>query len=172
MQDNISVHAGAGKNGSGRNDCSQGRRALGTLPLLLLVLPLAGCISDGAAFHIDGKEHSLSLVREQRFPWDRQLDLYVVASRMPDCQRRHKLRPASADGLSIEVFAVDDRTWHLRQGARMYRVETQSCEGFQQIEKVPEGNALGTPAGRFATIDGAFRFVPAPAPAAPAKPAG
>ena len=143
-------------------------RTIAALPLLAL---LAGCISDGAAYHIDGKEHSLSLVREQRLPWNRQLDLYLVASRMPDCQRRHKLRSAPDEGLSIEVFALDFNTYYLRQGGRVYRVDTQSCEGFQQLDKAPEGSALGVPAGRFATVDGTFRFVPAPAAPAP-RPAG
>ena len=142
-------------------------RTIAALPLLAL---LVGCISDGAAYHIDGKEHSLSLVREQRLPWNRQLDLFLVASRMPDCQRRHKLRSAPDEGLSIEVFALDYNTYHLRQGSRVYRIETQSCEGFQLLDKAPEAAALGTSAGRFATVGGAFRFVPAPAAPAPAAP--
>lgn len=137
---------------------------------LTIAAPLAGCINDGAALPIDGKEHSISLVREQKWLWDKRVELYVVASRMPDCQRRHKLRPAAIAGLSVEVFAIDEFNYLLRQNGRIYRLETQTCEGFQALDKAPDGG-LGTPLGSFRDEAGDFRFVEAPRPAAP-KPTG
>jgi hypothetical protein len=146
-----------------------------TITVLPFVALLAGCISDGAAWQIDGKEHSISIVREQKWLWDKKLDLFVVATRMPDCQRRHRLKPATIAGLEVEVFSLGDNAFHLRQGGRVYRVETQTCEGFQALDNAPDQAALGTPAGSFRTAGGEFKFVEAPAPkspVAPAKPAG
>jgi len=143
-----------------------------SLALLPLVAMLSACISDGAAWQIDGKEHSISIVREQKWLWDKRLDLFVVATRMPDCQRRHRLKPATIAGLEVEVFALGDNAFHLRQGGRVYRLETQTCEGFQALDKAPDGATLGTPAGSFRTSGGEFRFVEAPAPKASPKPAG
>jgi hypothetical protein len=163
------MNASATKGGEGTKGMGHATRLLVLLPLLAL---LAGCISDGAAWQIDGKEHSISLVREQKWIWDKRLDLFVVATRMPDCQRRHRLKPATIAGLEVEVFALGDNAFHLRQGGRVYRLETQTCEGFQALDKAPDGAALGTPAGSFRTSGGEFKFVEAPAPKAPAKPAG
>ena len=143
-----------------------------TLALLPMAILLAGCISDGAAWQIDGKEHSISLVREQKWLWEKKLDLFVVATRMPDCQRRHRLRPATIAGLEVEVFALPDNVFHLRQGNRVYRIETQTCEGFQVLEQAPAEAELGALAGTFMSSGGEFRFVPPPVSKAPPKPAG
>jgi hypothetical protein len=53
----------------------------------------------------------------------------IVAARMPDCQRRHEIGAGGADS-RVEVYAPGNDAWILKQGKRMYVVETRSCEGF------------------------------------------
>jgi hypothetical protein len=94
----------------------------------------------------------------------------VVASRMPDCTRRHALPNASLNA-RFEVFSPGNDAWILRQGTRMYVVETRTCEGFARLDAEPEGG-LGTPMGGFQMRGDTLAFVPAPeAPAASPQPA-
>ena len=131
--------------------------------LIAAILPvLAGCVSDGAAVHIDGKEHSLSIVREQKWAWDDKLDIYLVATRMPECQRRHKLKPAPVRASGVDVFMVDLNTYHLRQGSRWYRIETKTCEGFESLKGEPDKD-VGDHVGTFKMSEGSYRFVEKPA---------
>lgn len=104
----------------------------------IVVLPLmAGCVNDAASMQIDGKEHSLSLVREQKWLWEKTLQLSVVVTRMPDCQRRHHLRSSPISQASVDVFSADTETFFLKQGVRVYSVETKTCESFQELGEIP-----------------------------------
>lgn len=136
--------------------------ALALLPLL------GGCIDDAASWQINGREHALTLIREQKWFWDNTVQLYVVAARLPDCQRRHKLTPASASQATVEVFIAGENAYVLRQGARLYAVETKTCEGFQKLDGEPPGG-LGAKVGSFRESGDKLRFVaeavPAPVPA-------
>ena len=52
--------------------------------LILAAVPLlAACEYEGAAYLIEGKDHSISLVREQRWFWSSEVEQAVVVSRMP-----------------------------------------------------------------------------------------
>jgi hypothetical protein len=134
--------------------------------IFLLSLPfLAACTDDRATFEIDGGAHSLSLIRITGTPWARTAQYAVVASRMPDCMRRHAL-PNAGLNAKFEVFSPGNDAWILRQGSRMYVVETRSCEGFARLEAEPE-EGLGTLRGTFEMRDGSLAFVPAAPPAAP-----
>lgn len=124
---------------------------------ILAVSALAGCVSDAASLQIDGKEHSLSLVREQKWIWDQQLDLFVVVSRMPDCQRRHRLRSASLGENKVDVYSPDAVTFFLRQADRIYSVESQTCEGFKELAETPA--AIGQLLGTFKEVKGVLAFV-------------
>ncbi|MEY2633558.1 MAG: hypothetical protein RIR00_2212 [Pseudomonadota bacterium] len=137
--------------------------ALGLLPLL------AGCINDGDAYLIDGKDHSLSVVREQRWPWDSKVDFLVVTSRMPDCLRRH-LIASMAPKTRLEVWQPGNLTYVLRTEKQMWVTETRTCNGFAPLDEDPPGG-LGSEIGYFQEKDGKFRFVAAEKPPAPPAPA-
>jgi hypothetical protein len=141
--------------------------------IFLLSLPfLAACTDDRATFEINGGAHSLSLIRITGTPWARTARYALVASRMPDCMRRHSL-PNAALNARFEVFSPGNDAWILRQRNRMYVVETRTCEGFARLDAEPEGG-LGALMGTFEMRAGTLAFVPAPAappqPAAPASP--
>jgi hypothetical protein len=133
----------------------------GLLPLVALPL-LGGCINDAASLHIDGKDHSLSVMREQKWPWEKRVELFVVVSRMPDCQRRHHLKSSSIGSSTVEVFSSGADSFHLQQGDRLYFVETNTCEGFRELAEPPT-TGLGQKMGTFTESAGEFRFVDEPA---------
>lgn len=133
-------------------------------PLRLLVLSLlpllAACSDQRATFEIKGAAHSLSLIRITGMPWDSRADYALVASRMPDCMRRHTMPPARLDA-KFEVFSPGNDAWILRQGNRMYVTETRTCEGFAKLETPPEGG-LGRLMGTFEMQGDNLVFVAAP----------
>jgi hypothetical protein len=136
---------------------------------LFLLLLLAACSDQRATFEIEGGAHSLSLIRITNTPWATRAEYAVVASRAPDCTRRHAM-PDAGLNTRIEVFSPGNDAWILRLGSRMYVVETRTCEGFARLDAVP-GNGLGTLMGTFLMRDGTLVFVPAPKTEAPAAPA-
>lgn len=149
---------------------------LGSLPvfsgrLLLAVLPfLVACSDQRAAFEIEGsRQHALTLIRVQTLPWDKTARYSIVAARMPDCQRRHEIGTGGADS-RVEVFAPGNGAWILKQGKRMYVVETRTCEGFARLEAEPEAG-MGSLQGSFQMRDGTLAWVAEPAAAggAPAE---
>lgn len=127
---------------------------------LLLAPLLIACSDQRASFEIGGSQHSLTLIRVQNFFWERTARYAVVAARMPDCMRRHEVGPGGADS-KIEVYAPGNNAWILRQGKRMFVVETRTCEGFARLEGEPEGG-FGPLQGAFQMRSGEFRFVPEP----------
>ncbi|EXI76182.1 MAG TPA: hypothetical protein PK440_13345 [Candidatus Accumulibacter phosphatis] len=140
---------------------SSGRLLLSLLPLLV------ACSDQRAAFEIDGsRQHALTLIRVQTLPWDRTARYSIVAARMPDCQRRHEIGAGGADS-RVEVFAPGNDAWILRQGKRMYVVETRTCEGFARLEGEPE-DGLGALQGSFQLRNGTLAWVGEPAGAPPA----
>ncbi|MCP5247318.1 MAG: hypothetical protein H6942_02050 [Candidatus Accumulibacter sp.] len=136
------------------------------LPLFLLPL-LAACSDQRAAFEIDGSsQHSLTLIRVQNFFWQKTADYSLVAARMPDCMRRHDIGPGNAD-TRIEVYAPGNDAWILKQGQRMFVVETRTCQGFARLDQVPDGGT-GPLQGVFQMRAGNLSFVAAPQGDAPA----
>ena len=138
------------------------------VPLLLLPL-LAACSDQRATFEIKGGAHSLSLIRVIGMPWAKTAEYSVVASRMPDCMRRHAMQEAGLEA-KVEVFAPGNDAWILRQDSRMYVVETRTCEGFARLDAVPEGG-LGPLMGTFEMRGGTLAFVSAPRAEPPPPPA-
>ncbi|MDR2112085.1 MAG: hypothetical protein LBQ62_03125 [Candidatus Accumulibacter sp.] len=134
-------------------------RPLSLVPLLLLPL-LAACTDQRATFEINGGAHSLTLIKITTLPWAKRAAYSVVASRMPDCARRHAM-PDAGLRARFEVFSPGNDAWILRQASRMYVVETRTCEGFARLDAEPEGG-LGTLMGTFETRGGNLVFVPAP----------
>ena len=129
--------------------------------LTLFLLPLlAGCSDLRATFQIDGTAHALSLIRITGMPWEKTAKYSVVAARMPDCMRRHAMPDAPRDA-RVEVFSPGNDAWILRQGGRMYVVETRTCEGFASLDAVPEGG-LGAMMGVFEMRNDSLVFSAAP----------
>jgi len=128
------------------------------LPVVLLPL-LAACSDLRATFEIRGSAHSLSLIRITSMPWENQAKYSVVASRMPDCQRRHAM-PEAGLMSKVEVFSPGNDAWILRQNGRMFVVETRTCEGFARLDKEPD-TGLGELMGVFEMKGDALVFTPA-----------
>ena len=141
------------------------RRIASTAGCLLVPLLLVACSDQRASVDIDGSAHALSLIRITTWPWDKTAKYSVVAARMPDCQRRHPMGEAPLEA-KFEVYSPGNNAWIIKQGERMFVVETRSCEGFAPLAKAPEGG-LGALLGNFAMRCDTLVFTPAPAAEAP-----
>lgn len=140
------------------------------LPFLFLPL-LVACSDQRASFSIQTSDHALSLIREQRYFWEKTAIYTIVAARMPDCMRRHKIGSAPLDA-RVEVYSPGNNAWILKLGNRMYVVETRSCEGFATLDAAPEGG-MGPLVGTFQMRGESLEFLAAPKVApAPAASAG
>lgn len=124
---------------------------------------LAGCENDAASYQIDGKEHALVFMRDQRYFWSDNTDLRVVVARLPDCQRRYDLKPAPLPKAQMSVYEVAPTQYQLQQGQYWYVADTSTC-ALQPLDAAPEapGKLLGT----FDRQDDRLRFIPVAAPAA------
>ena len=129
------------------------------VPWLLLPL-IAGCSDLRATFEINGPAHSLSMIRVTSMPWDKTAEYSVIASRTPDCTRRHVMSKEAINA-AVEVYSPGNDAWILRQNGKMYVIETRTCEGFARLEAEPE-SGLGTLMGSFEMRDGVFVFKSAP----------
>ena len=134
------------------------RRGLAAVGLLAL---LAGCENSATAYMIEGNQHALILVREQKFFWDDELRQAVVVSRLPACQKRVRIHPGSTTLVEMKVYAAGDGLWALHQGARWYLAGTEECR-LQDWDN-PGDRPPGVLLGSFALKDGEPAFVPAPA---------
>lgn len=110
--------------------------------LLLAPLLLAGCVDDSATYYIDGNQHTLTVRARQDQFWKKDVSLELIASRMPDCQRRIELATLPMPDAELELFASGDNIYTLRAGELSWRVETQSCSEMDAPEQVT-GEPLG-----------------------------
>lgn len=132
---------------------------LRTLLLPLLAAPLlTACINDGATYEIDNtREHVLSLIREQPYFWDKQVDLFMVVARMPACMRRHAMGPGT-ENTKVEIYQVPSGAFIVKAGKRMFATETQNCVNFVKMTEEPvEG--MGKLIGAFQQKNGQLVFV-------------
>ena len=135
--------------------------------LVFLVLPvLAGCTDQRVSFEIQGSANALTLIRVTGMPWDKTAKYDIVAARMPDCMRRHAMGEAGLDA-RVEVYAPGNDAWILKQGNRMFVVETRTCEGFARLDKLPD-DGLGPLLGTFEMRSDTLVFTAAPKAEAPA----
>ncbi|MDO9598760.1 MAG: hypothetical protein Q7J47_13655 [Azoarcus sp.] len=122
----------------------------GVLPLL------AACENSAVAYSIEGNQHALTLIREQPYFWDDEVRQFIVAARLPHCQRKVSIHPGRTAMTEIEVFQAGDQMWALHQGPRWYLASTEECR-VQDWD-----NAAGTPpgplVGRFQLKDGSAVF--------------
>jgi hypothetical protein len=138
--------------------------------LVALFLPLlAGCENEGIAYLINGKEESITLLREQQWLWSDEVAQALVISHMPGCARRHEMKPGVAGSVKIEVYVAGDQLWALKQGKNWYLASTEKCE-FQRWKEAPE-EPPGPLVGTFSRKSGKLEFIPVAKPAEGAPPA-
>ena len=148
--------------------------------LILICLMLTACVDDSASYYADGatKNHALTIHRAQPHFWGGDIDVELILSRWPDCQRRLVLAQMPADDVEIELLSAGDNVWTLRAGKQLWQVETQSCTQYPDVKGDPgeligvfrvDGDKLVFEAAVSAPADAAAPApAPAPAPAAPA----
>jgi len=121
---------------------------------------LAGCSAEPASMLVAGSEVAITIERVQPNFWSEGWELSLITRRNPECQRRHHLKPTTANGLKVEVYGPEPGVFILRQGKRWYVTELRTC-GFQAFKEPPPepGELLGT----FREKGGVFKFVPADA---------
>lgn len=138
--------------------------------VLAMTSLLSACgTSDTSTMPIQGSDHALVLIREKPYLWSSGWELSLVVSRMPDCMRRHHLKPAGDNTFKMEVFRTEQGGWIMRQGKKWYVAETQNCQLQQFDTKPPEP---GTPVGIFSDKSGTLKFVQSPDLKLPAQKAG
>lgn len=130
-------------------------RRLLLLPLFTLLL--AGCENSATAFIVDGNtDHAVILVREQRWFWSDEINQAVIASRLPDCQRRVAIGPGTSSGPAMEVYEAGYQLWALHQGPRWYLASIEKClvQDWDEAPETPPGALVGS----FVMRDGAPMF--------------
>ncbi len=116
---------------------------------------LAGCAKEPAAYLVAGPDVSITVERTKPYFWSSGWELDLVASRYPECQRRHHLKPAG-NNVKVELYSPEPGVFILRQGKRWYVTELREC-GFSAYQEPPPepGELLGA----FQEKNGTFRFV-------------
>ena len=132
------------------------KQSLKVLTIAALTALLAGCGSDTASFLVDGNDKAVTLERIKEYPWS-DWELELIVRNNPECQRRHKLKPTSSDGVKVELYTPEPYVFIVKQGKRWYVTEMKSCQ-LQLFKEAPPlpGKLIGT----FKEKDGAFSFVP------------
>jgi len=119
---------------------------LPALPVLLPVLLLSGCVNDAASYTVNNdRDHAVVVRVTQDYFWSKQASLSVLASRLPDCQRRFDFGKTSLADLNIELFSTGEETYLLRAGDAMWQIETGSCTQLPP----PGENVQAQPIGVF-----------------------
>ncbi|MDR0703151.1 MAG: hypothetical protein LBF61_12285 [Azoarcus sp.] len=137
--------------------------------VLLATLPyLAACENEAVSMMIDGRNHALVLVREQQYFWRDTVEQSLIASRLPDCQRKVKIRPGRTTMTPLEVYETGEMLWALHQGGQWYLASTEECR-VQDWHK-PADQSPGQARGRFEMRGGKVVFTPAPSPSPAPQP--
>ncbi len=122
---------------------------------------LAGCENDAASYQIGGsKDHALTLIREQRYLWDKHSAVALVVARYPECQRRHILNRMPVSEAAAELFQTGPQSFLLRNGSHWYAIDTQACTALPANE--PAAGGRGEALGKFDRRDDKLRFISAP----------
>lgn len=126
---------------------------------LLMILGLTGCENDAASLEIDGKDHSISLIREQRWFWRDEVEQTFVPARLPECQRRYPILPGKKAFVKIDIYEVQPMLYLANQGKDWYVIGTEKCQvqPYKDTVPSPPGRALGS----FVRKDGQLSFQPA-----------
>jgi hypothetical protein len=124
------------------------------LPCILLLV--AGCAREPAAYLISGSEIAITVERIKPNFWSSGWELDLVARQHPNCQRRHHLKPTKSEKVRVEVYTPQRGVFILRQGKRWYVTDLRTCALEAFADPPPEpGDLVGT----FMEKDGEFKFV-------------
>jgi hypothetical protein len=124
--------------------------------ILLAPMLLSACIDSTANYPIDGKERALVMHAVQDRFWVNEVSLQLIATNLPDCQRRFELGKVPADRLNVELSGNLDGIFTLESGSRTWRVATNSCG-----ELAPAAPGTGKLLGAFRLIADQLVFVEA-----------
>lgn len=131
------------------------------IALVLAALLQAGCENDATSYQsVDGAAGSFTLIREQRWLWDKNAAVAIVVARHPDCQRRYPLRPTPAEAARVELLQAGPQQFLVRQGDDWYSADTATCS--LQAAAVPAPGAPLVALGAFERQGGKLAFVPRP----------
>jgi hypothetical protein len=127
--------------------------------LMVPVLPLlAGCLQDTASYELGARDHAITLVRNQSFPWS-ELSIEAMVMRMPDCNGGGRIEGVDRES-KITLYRAPDEypepIFLLKTGKQVFALSDQSCR-MQKFEEAPDD--LGEKLGQFAEKDGKFQFV-------------
>jgi hypothetical protein len=127
--------------------------------ILILSMPilLAGCVNDTASYLIDGASNALTVRREQPYFWKGEVDVSLVATRLPDCQRLHALASAPKDDMKVELFNAGEGLWNVHLGDQLWQVSTQNCNDMTELQYDPKAD-MGQAIGTFVVHDGKLEF--------------
>jgi hypothetical protein len=126
------------------------------LILPLLVLLVAGCAKEPAAYMISGSDIAITVERTKPNFWTTGWELDLIARQHPNCQRRHHMKPTKSNKLKVEVYSPARGVFILRQGKRWYVTDMRTCAMETFPEPPPEPGEL---VGTFMEKDGEFKFV-------------
>lgn len=124
------------------------------LPVLLLLV--AGCAKDPAAYMIAGSEIAITVERIKPNFWSTGWELDLIVRQHPNCQRRHHLKPTKSEKLKVEVYTPERGVFILRQAKRWYVTDLRTCAMNAFAEPPPEPGEL---VGAFMEKNGEFKFV-------------
>jgi hypothetical protein len=135
--------------------------------LTTAALPLlAGCVQDTASYQIDGdRNHSIIVMRSQKWFWGSEVDVAVTAARQPECLGGLDVKGASRETELVLHRAPDDYPepiYILEVAGVYYAVSTQSCR-VQQFKETPADP--GPVIGRYKEAEGTFQYLPEGQPA-------
>lgn len=111
---------------------------------LLTLFALTGCKIYAGSYQIDNSK-SFTLIRETRYFWSQNVERWFTVSRMPDCQRKHRMSDDSKKDIEdIRLRKVDDLTYQVQSGKDVYLADLQTCT-FTLLPKgsEKEGQLIG-----------------------------
>lgn len=132
------------------------KSAMRRTPILVSCLLLAGCVNDTASYAIDSNQHALIVKVDQDYFWSDGVAVSVIATRLPDCQRMHRLEPESLTNFELDVYAAGDNNYIVRTAYQAWQVETETCERKLDAAAIEPGERLGG----FKFVEKKLVFVP------------
>lgn len=94
---------------------------------LLMLFALTGCKIYAGSYQIDNSK-SFTLIRETRYFWSQNVERWFTVSRMPDCQRKHRMSEDSKKDIEdVRLRKVDDVTYQVQSGKEVYLADLQAC---------------------------------------------
>ena len=114
------------------------------LLILLAGTTLGGCKIHAGSYQIDNSK-SFTLIRETRYFWSQNVERWFTVSRMPDCQRKHRM-PDDVKGQieDIRLRKLDDLTYQIQDDKTLYLADLQRCTFTELPKGTPkEGLLIG-----------------------------